>query len=59
MMDWNRFLDVKSFEMQIGPVQGSNNSNSRVKVRVQLNMNGIVTVESATVSNISIRFPTI
>ncbi|CAK9317709.1 unnamed protein product [Citrullus colocynthis] len=32
----------------IGPVQGSNNSNSRVKVRVQLNMNGIVTVESAT-----------
>ncbi|KAA0054835.1 hypothetical protein IC582_008464 [Cucumis melo] len=33
----------------IGPFQGSNNSNSRVKVRVQLNMNGIITVESATI----------
>ncbi|XP_038898986.1 heat shock 70 kDa protein 16 isoform X1 [Benincasa hispida] len=32
----------------IGPVQGSSNSNSRVKVRVQLNMNGIVNVESTT-----------
>ncbi|KAL0534078.1 hypothetical protein IC582_028359 [Cucumis melo] len=32
----------------IGPFQGSNNSNSRVKVRVRLNMNGIITVESAT-----------
>ncbi|XP_022139588.1 heat shock 70 kDa protein 16 isoform X2 [Momordica charantia] len=31
----------------IGPVQGSNNSNARVKVKVQLNMNGIITVESA------------
>ncbi|KAL4010214.1 hypothetical protein IC575_030444 [Cucumis melo] len=33
----------------IFPFQGSNNSNSRVKVRVQLNMNGITTVESATI----------
>ncbi|XP_022981397.1 heat shock 70 kDa protein 16-like [Cucurbita maxima] len=31
----------------VGPVQGTNNLNGRVKVRVQLNMNGIVIVEYA------------
>ena len=39
--------------MQVGPVQGTNNLNGRVKVRVQLNMNGIVIVEYAAVSIIS------
>uniref|UniRef100_A0A9I9ELP4 Uncharacterized protein n=1 Tax=Cucumis melo TaxID=3656 RepID=A0A9I9ELP4_CUCME len=42
------FVDIGHCDTQIGPFQGSNNSNSRVKVRVRLNMNGIITVESAT-----------
>ncbi|CAL1375669.1 unnamed protein product [Linum trigynum] len=33
----------------IGPLQGSSDDKARVKVKVQLNLHGIITVESATV----------
>ncbi|CAN1318783.1 Heat shock 70 kDa protein 16 [Linum perenne] len=36
----------------IGPFQSPNGDKARVKVKVQLNLHGIVTVESATVSQI-------
>ena len=36
--------------MQIGPFQGSHSEKARVKVKVHLNLHGIVSVESATVS---------
>jgi len=35
--------------MQIGPFQASSNEKARIKVKVQLNLHGIVTVESAMV----------
>lgn len=35
---------------QIGPLHGSNGSKARVKVRVQLNLHGIFSIESASVS---------
>lgn len=35
---------------QIGPLHGSQGSKKRVKVRVQLNLHGIFSIESATVS---------
>lgn len=41
---------------QIGPFQGSHSEKSRVKVKVQLNLHGIVTVESASVS-LKTKFP--
>lgn len=34
--------------MQIGPFQGSHSDNVRIKVKVKLNLHGIVTVESAS-----------
>ncbi|CAN1318786.1 Heat shock 70 kDa protein 16 [Linum perenne] len=39
-------------EYDIGPFQSPNGDKARVKVKVQLNLHGIVTVESATVSQI-------
>ncbi|CAI0379794.1 unnamed protein product [Linum tenue] len=33
----------------IGPLQGSSNDKARVKVKVQLNLHGIIAIESATV----------
>lgn len=36
--------------MQIGPFQGSSSEKARVKVKVHLNLHGIVTVESAMVN---------
>lgn len=36
--------------MQIGPFQGFHSEKARVKVKVHLNLHGIVSVESATVS---------
>ncbi|XWS51876.1 hypothetical protein CRYUN_Cryun11dG0019500 [Craigia yunnanensis] len=40
-------------DYEIGPFQGYHSERERVKVKVQLNLHGIVTVESATVSWIS------
>lgn len=36
--------------MQIGSFQGPHSEKTRVKVKVQLNLHGIVNVESASVS---------
>lgn len=47
------FLVSVLLHMQIGPFQGSNSENARVKVTVKLNLHGIVTVESAWVSKMS------
>jgi len=35
---------------QIGPMLGSQGSKAKVKVRVQLNLHGIFSIDSATVS---------
>lgn len=37
--------------MQIGPFQSTKGEPSKVKVKVRLNLHGIVSVESALVSN--------
>lgn len=44
------FLVSELLLMQIGPFQGSNSENAKVKVTVKLNLHGIVSVESAWVS---------
>lgn len=44
------FLVSELLFMQIGPFQGSNSENARVKVTVKLNLHSIVSVESAWVS---------
>lgn len=36
--------------MQIGPFQTANSERAKVKVKVRLNLHGIVFIESATVS---------
>lgn len=43
--------------MQIGPFQTTNSERAKVKVRVRLNLHGIVFVESATVSFFGVRDP--
>lgn len=43
-------LSLSYFFLQIGPIQGSHSEKARVKVKVHLNLHGIVSVESATVS---------
>lgn len=45
----NFYLFIYLFLMQIGPFQASSNEKARIKVKVQLNLHGIVTVESAMV----------
>ena len=42
--------------IQIGPFQSSKGGRSKVKVKVRLNLHGIVSVESATVSHLLV-FP--
>ena len=44
------FLNVSFLFGQIGPFQTSNGQRAKLKVRVRLNIHGIVSVESATVS---------
>lgn len=44
------FISLLAISIQIGPFHGSHRDKTRVKVRVQLNLHGIVSVESATVS---------
>ncbi|CAI0379800.1 unnamed protein product [Linum tenue] len=39
-------------EYDIDPLQGSSNDKARVKVKVQLNLHGIIAIESATVNNV-------
>jgi len=36
--------------MQIGPFQSTKGEKAKIKVRVRLNLHGIVSIESATVS---------
>lgn len=38
--------------IQIGPFQSSKGGRAKVKVKVRLNLHGIVSVESATVSHL-------
>lgn len=40
----------KLFVGQIGPFQSTKSERAKVKVKVRLNMHGIVSIESATVS---------
>ena len=47
--DYMYFIEEILF-MQIGPFPGSHNENARVKVKVLLNLHGIISVESAVVS---------
>lgn len=42
---------------QIGPFQATKSERAKVKVKVRLNLHGIVSIESATVSNSDIYCP--
>lgn len=41
---------ISKYFVQIGPFPGSINENTRIKVKVQLNLHGIVAIESAMVN---------